>query len=841
MKWFYTVVGILVSIVAVIYTLVFTSMGNGIIQPIIEKKINENTSLKSRLETFKLNTSSFDIVLALTPKNKITIAGNFALLSQSFNISYRLRLNELKELKSLTKKPLYGKFHTEGSIIGNLAKIDIKGVSDIASSKTNYEVILTDLNPSSIKAVIDGAKTEQLLAIVGEAPYAVSSLHVNADMTSINPDNLQGDVKIELNNGKINTALMKRDFNITLPETEFSLNQTAKFHSKEIDYVTTFKSNLAKVLSSGTLSTKPLKTDLKYEIDFRELAMLKPITKSPLRGPFSTKGSVKGDEKLMKILGQSDIAQSNTTYDVELKSLKPSKVIASIKDAKLEKLLYMLGQNTYATANLNADVKLKNLDPKNLLGNAKITLKNGKVNSKLMKRDFNVTIPHTKFAINADTLLKGKDIDYSFDLNSNLAKIGSKGSVKPETMAMDLSYKLNIEMLELLKPITNAPLRGEFNLKGTLKGDKKALHVRGSSDVARSDTSFNIELADFKPKQLNADIKNLQLSKLLYMVEQPHYLNQGVLNTKVRIKDATKGKLDGSITNVISKGLIDGKTTAKSFKFTKMPRVTFDAKTSSTLKGDSINSKIDINSNIITLNVASAKVNLKDSSITSDYVMKLLDLSKLYFATGQQMQGEMAFSGEFKKDKDLDFTAYSKTLDGTIDAHLHNDDFKAKLKNLQTLKILHMIVYPEIFKSDLTGTLDYNIASKSGKLDSNLSGGKFTKNQMADLLKQYSKYDLYKESFETTLKSDIQENKILSQINMRGGSVTISDDKMLIAPKTKQIKSDLKVVINNNPVTIKLRGNVNKPDVKINASELLKREAGKAIEKELGNLLKGFF
>ncbi len=841
MKWIYSILGIFVSIILALYTLVFTSLGNSMLQPIIQEKINEATMLNTKLETFKLNSNSLNILLALTPENKITVVGNFALLSQNFNISYRLRLEELKALKPLTKTVLNGKFHTEGSVIGNLAKIDIKGTSDIASSDTSYDITLRDFNPSSIKAVIDGAKTEELLAIIGKAPYALSSLHVDANMSSINPENLQGDVKIQLLDGKIDTALMKRDFNITIPKTAFSLNQTAHLRAKDINYDMTFNSNLAQILSSGTISPKPLKTDLSYELNFKELALFKPITNAPLRGPFSTKGTVKGNEKLMQVLGESDIAQSLSTYDIELKELKPSKVLANIKNAKLEKLLYMAGQNAYATALLNADIKLQDLNPKNLLGSANITLKNGQINSKLMKKDFNITLPKTTFALDSNTDLKGKDIDYSIDLNSNLAKIGSEGQIKPQTMAMDLSYKLNIEMLELLKPITNAPLRGEFNLQGTAKGDKKLLHVKGTSDLANSKTSFDVNLEKFKPKQINADIKNLQLSKLLYMIEQPHYLKNGVLNTKIRIKDAQEGKLDGTITNTISKGLVDGKTTAKNFDFTKMPRITFDAKTSSTLKGSVIESNVDVNSNILTLDVKSAKVDLKDSSIKSDYVMKLPDLSKLYFATAQEMQGDIAFSGEFKKDKDLDFIAYSKTLDGDIDAHLHNDNFTAKLKDLQTLKILHMIVYPEIFDSSLNGILKYNIAKKYGTLDSKLSDGKFTKNQMADMLKQYSKYDLYKERFESTIKSDIKENSILSELDMRGGSVSISDKKMLIQPKTKQIKSDLKVVINKNPVTIKLRGNVKKPDVKINASELLKREAGKAIERELGNLLKGFF
>ncbi|MEA3521662.1 MAG: hypothetical protein U9R50_01670 [Campylobacterota bacterium] len=841
MKWLYSIIGIVVAVSGLIYGLVFTSIGNSILAPIIEKKINENIALQSRLESFALDSNSFNITLALTPKNKIMLVGNFALLSQNFNISYRLRLNHLEALKPLTQETLYGKFYTEGSVIGDLKNIAIKGSSDIASSLTNYEVTLADFKPSSVKAVIKGAQTQELLALVGKSPYAISSLHVNADMSSIDPENLQGDVRIELNNGHIDTTLMQNDFNISLPKTAFSLTQTAQLRGKNINYNTIFESNLAKILSSGTVSPKPLKTDLKYEINFKELALLQPITNAPLRGPFSTSGTLKGDEKLMKILGKSDLAQSQTSYDVELKALKPAKVLASIKNAKLEKLLYMGGQNSYATAKLNVDIKLKNLDPKNLQGFAELSLTKGKVNSKLMKRDFNVTLPQTTFVLDATTQLKAKDVEYILKLNSNLAKMQSEGVIQPNTMAMDLKYQLNIAMLELLKPITNAPLRGEFNLKGTLKGNKKSLHVKGSSDLASSKTSFDIELIDFKPKQINADIKNLQLTKLLYMVEQPHYLQKGLLTTKVRIKNASSGQLDGTISNTISKGLVDGITTAKNFDFQKMPKITFNAQTHSLLKGDALTSKVDINSTLMILNMASVKVDLKEASLQSDYTMTLVDLSQLYFATEQNMRGNITFNGKLKKDKDLDFTAHSSTLDGSIEAHLHNDDFKAKLTNLQTLKILNMLIYPEIFKSQLTGTLNYNLADKKGTLNSKLIDGKFTKNQMGDLLRQYAKYDLYSERFVSTIVSDISPTRIKTNLAMTGGSVSIKDENMLIAPKSKQIKSDLKIVINKNPVTIKLRGNVAKPDMKIDASEVIKREASKAIEKELGNLLKGLF
>jgi translation initiation factor IF-1 len=665
MKLLYTLLGAIVFIIAALYGLAFTSVGNALVAPSIEKKINEALQLQSSLKTFKLGSDSFEIVLELTPKNTLLASGTYALFSQSFDAKYALELDDLEALKSLSKTELYGAFHTKGHAVGDMKTMTIKGQSDIASSNTTYDVTLTNFNPSSIKAVIEGAKTQELLALVGKAPYALSTLDIHADMSSIDPNNLQGDLSTVIKDGHIDTALMKRDFNVTLPKTEFRLNSTTK--------------------------------------------------------------------------------------------------------------------------------------------------------------------------------LAGERINYDLLLASNLAKLDSKGSIEPKSVAMDLSYQLNIAMLELLKPITNAPLRGKFNLKGTVKGNKQSLHVKGESDLAKSTTTFDAELKEFQPKSIIADIKNLHLPTLLHMLEQPHYLNSGSLNTQIRIKDATAGALDGEVIAAIAKGSIDTKTTAKAFDLKPMPKSTFFLNSHSTLKGDDVTSNIDFNSNLATLSTKMSHFNIGSGALVSDYTLRVIDLSKLYFATGQKMRGAIVFNGDVKKDENLDFTAHSSTLDGTIDAHLHNDDFKAELKNLQTLKMLHMLYYPEIFKSSLNGKVNYNLATQKGTLKSLLSNGRFTKNQMADLTKQYAKFDLYKERFNTTLNSDINKELITTNLSMQSNKASITDEKLLINTKTNRIKANLKLIANKHPITIKLSGDVSKPKVKIDAQDLVKQEATKAVKKELGSFFKKFF
>ena len=665
MKWFIALVAIVLLLGAVLFALLFTPPGNRITGAIIESKLNEKLPLSSKLEQFELSYDALHIMLRLSPENQISITGNYGLFSQSFDIAYNIRLENLETLEVLSRQKLYGALRTEGKVVGNIKHFSVEGSSDIADSKSSYHLIIDDFTPQSIQADIKNAKTDKLLAMAGKAPYALSLLNLQADMRSLDPASLQGDFKLTLDKGRIDTALMQRDFNVSLPKTTFAMS------------------------SSATLA--------------------------------------------------------------------------------------------------------------------------------------------------------GKRVNYTSALTSNLATITSNGMIEPETLNMDLNYALKIAKLELFKPLTNAPLRGDIIVKGTAKGTKEKLYVKATSDLAKSNTTINAELREFKPKSLQADIKKLSLERLLYMIEQPHYLNGGMLDAVITLNNASIEHLQGKVTTVVTGGKIDVATVQEAFEFTHMPSITFNTNTVSTLDPSEIVTTLQAHSNVITLNVPNAAFYPKTKTLQSDYNATFHDLNLLQFITKQKIRGSLTCKGEIVKDKALKVTFDSSTLGGNIHALFENNHLNASLNNLETLKMLHMLYYPEVFASTLNGTLQYTLKSKSGTLDATMSKGRFTQNAMGDLLKKHAKYNLYKERVESTLSSTIEPKLIRSNLSMKGGSISINDPKMQLYTESQQIKSNLKITANNNPLIIKLRGDVKKPKVSIDASELIKREAGKAVKKELNKLIKDLF
>ncbi len=766
--------------------------------------------------------------------------GNVVVAPLGMDLGYALNVKELALLRPLSGAPLRGAFATKGSVKGDESALRITGTSDIAGSDSRYDVTLAEFKPFKVLAKVNHASLSKLLYMAGEEQYADGNVNLDVDLTDLDPKHLQGRATLDVGKGRIFPKLMHKAYGITVPKSGFTTRFNADLKGEAIDYGLVLRSNLATIDSKGSFAPDTLESDITYDLNIKELALFRPLTNTPLRGPLSTNGQIKGDRKTMRIEGRSDIAASETRYDVSLKEMQLEKLQATIKNARLEKLIYMSGQPGFASGVLNVDLHLDGLDPDDMKGNVNVAITEALFNEKVLREAYKVNLPKTAFSSDLSAELKGREIAYAAAFASKLAKIDSKGRLEPKSMAMDLDLQLAIAKLELLKPVTGAPLRGPLALSATAKGDKKSLKVSGKAKIAGADADFTAGLESFSPRSVKAKVADLQLSKLLYMVGQPNYA-QGLINIDADIDDARPGRFSGNVKTTVSKGEVNTKTVEKAFAFTKMPTTTFSIKTVSHLSKDFIDTKVNVESTLANLNVERARFDVKKVSLHADYLADVPDLDRLYFATERHLKGSLKATGELSKTKDLDFTAHTKLFGGTVDAKLHNDDLHADMKKLNTLGILKMIIYPEVFDSTLDGRLDYNLAKKSGTFHAKTTDGRFTRNVMLDLVKQYGRTDLYKENFVSTFDSRIKEEHIRTDLVMRSNKSSIIGKNVYLNSQTKQVDAKLDINANNNPLKVELKGRVDQPKVKVDASKLIEKEIKKEAGKQINKLLKGLF
>lgn len=439
-------------------------------------------------------------------------------------------------------------------------------------------------------------------------------------------------------------------------------------------------------------------------------------------------------------------------------------------------------------------------------------------------------------------------IDFVANIDNN-SYININGGLSILGKQFDLNYDIKVEELSKLNNLTNTNLRGKLNTMGTIKGDEKLLVVDGKSDLFESRTNYNAKLVNFEPRDIVFNLNKAKIDQLLYMLNQPIYA-KGFVSIEGKLKD-----MKGNILTKITNGKVNNSIVNKMFNQKLLRPFIFHGDIITALSKEKMDSKVNFYTTMANIFVKQARVNLKDGSIKSDYLVKVDDLSKLYDVAQMKMRGNLLLNGEVKKDKNLTVTGNSNLLGGKVDFKLFNDDFTSSIKSIELVKALHMMYYPEVFTSKTDLDLNYNLATKKGVLEGSLIDGQFKRNKFSSLLHTFAKFDLTKEVYEkVVLKSNINKDIIKSTVDMKSKLTTINVVHSTIDNKKRVVDALIKTNLKGIEFDTLVTGSLDKPEVKMDTSKLLltnekvrkeKKRLERKIQEKLGDkaggLLKGLF
>ena len=314
--------------------------------------------------------------------------------------------------------------------------------------------------------------------------------------------------------------------------------------------------------------------------------------------------------------------------------------------------------------------------------------------------------------------------------------------------------------------------------------------------------------------------------------------------------DAGANSLSGKVETRVTKGVLDSKYLSKMYEFASpMPKTSFNLKAETLLKGDIADTKAEFNSNIADIDIKSAKFTLKDGSIKSDYKLSVPDLDTLFFVTKRHIRGSLVADGDISKAKDLDLTFNSNIAKGKVAAKLHNDELLADVSSVSANAVLHMFFYPEIADASLNAKIDYNLAQSRGSMKAQVADAVFVKNQTFDLIKQYTKVDMYREHFNGDVSAKIDKESVLASVDLRSKEASIKTAATKLNTKTNKIDTDITLRAKKNEISGRLVGDIDSPKIVIDLEKFMKSEAGKkveekvnkVIEKEINKLFKKLF
>ena len=469
--------------------------------------------------------------------------------------------------------------------------------------------------------------------------------------------------------------------------------------------------------------------DLALKVDARDIAVLGELVDTPLQGSFVINTTAKGSLEYLEVNTTSDIAKSFTDIRVTLQDFTPTAILANIKDAQIKEFLAMAGIKPYASGSLSLEADIKGDKDMNFNGNALLQIAQGLVDSTLIKKDFDIDVPKTTFVTTLNALFDMDKLNHDFSFNGNIGNIHSSGQTLLKTLSTNTSYAVDLSDLSAFTPLVGMPIRGSFNTKGEVKGGMESLEIKGSSNIASSNTSYEALLKNLAPDTIKAQVSNLKLDTLLWMIYMPRYADMR-LNLNAVVSELDKGL--SSKSDLTLTGTTNNAVMKKEFDL-DMPNTKFNLTSGVVLKqgiGEA-NSKLD--SDIANLNLAKTQINLKDSSFVVPYIATIPNLKKLKFLTGMELAGVFKAQGTAKLKDTLYADFSTQSLGGSIDAKLDNNKLFASLKDVNTLKLFSIAQLKPVFSSNMNGDFNYDTLTEKGTLKAVLSNGKLMPNEITQL------------------------------------------------------------------------------------------------------------
>ncbi|MCP4969304.1 MAG: hypothetical protein GY932_01775 [Arcobacter sp.] len=585
----------------------------------------------------------------------------------------------------------------------------------------------------------------------------------------------------------------------------------------------------------GKLAIFEKSVDLAYDINIKNLSKLQNFTKQKLNGSFSTKGIIKGTQEKAIVKGISSFASSDTTYNIDLIDFKLTNIVFNVKHANIKELLHIVNQPLYANGKIDINANIKDANIKTLDGLITTKISNGILNVKALNKELKVN-PKTPISFNGDFVTKlSPDLaDTKVVFDSSIAKLNiQKATVDLKSFDINSDYKLFVKNLSKLEYLINQKFNGSFSTSGNVSVKKGDITVDGISDIFKSNTKYEAKVVNSNPESINILVKKANISSLLNLLNQPNYAN-GLINIDAKIKSADIKNLDGKILTTILDGKVNNSVVNKEFKQKLKKLLGFKGEIITDLVKTQAISKIDLNTTVANLDMKKAVFDIAKSEFTSDYILNASNLSKLYDVTQTKMRGAVKFTGNIKQGKDLlSVDGKSNIFGGNINFNLLNDNFKAKVSEVEIKDLTHMLYYPEIFTSKSNIDVNYNISTKVGKIGGNLINGKFIKNQYSNIINTFARFDLTKEVYnKVEIKSDMNKNIIKTVIDMQSKYTTIKVPKSTLNTEKNSIDALVKTSIKKYTFDTTIKGNLSNPKVRVDTKAFLKNKYGKKVKEK---------
>lgn len=817
LAWF---CGILLVLVVALYCVLFSSFGNSVLKPFVEKIASEKIGMEFRLEKFELGFSSFDILAIINGELGVESKGKYSLFSSQFDLNYNTQAKSFNGMQiDLSLK---------GEALGSFDNFVANGSGSLAGSNIRFASRIKDYAPLELKLDAKELDLAALSMIALKKAYISGKLSAVADIAG-----QEGTAK--LNSAKIIiTKEAQNDFGISLPANfALSLNSDIKLLGKQVAATTRLKSALANLSAKNTsynFENGEITSD--FNVDIANLAALEPIIKQKLNGSIKVVGNAKIANGAMEFLD----AKINGLGGEILASLKDNELNANIKNLKLAQALSLAGLAPLANSDISGTAKITNLnDTKKIKGSANLTLSSGVLNHKQMNALLGSDLS-SDVSFNAQNKLEiaSGTLNFNSVLNSPVIEnLGAKGSY---TLAngdakIDLAGKIAD-----LGAIFGSGAKSPANIKANV-GLKAGELSDGDIDIK----GFGGEiLAEVKGKALNANIKNIKAEQVLAMTTFGSLFN-GEVNAELSLDGLNLQNLNGRGELSVKNGVFNAAAMSKLLEAKFPENVKFSLNFKPTFTNSVAYFSSNFASDIANISKFDGSYNLQKNALDAAYSANVSDLSKLSFLTGVALYTPLNVSGKIAStNQAINASANSDIFGSNTDITFKSGVLNANMKNAKIEQILKALGYEQFYIGSTNMTFDYNTASKLGEFNANILNAHLAKTGLTELISSVlGGRDITTEVYENgVVKGTIKGDIITFDANMHSKRSDINVKQASINTKSKALNIPVSANYEKTDIGIDITGTTDAPKYAL-SSQYLQQKAEQGVEKLIDKAFKG--
>ena len=820
MKFLAWVCGILLVLVVALYCVLFSSFGNSVLKPFVEKIASEKIGMEFRLEKFELGFSSFDILAIINGELGVESKGKYSLFSSQFDLNYNTQAKSFNGMQiDLSLK---------GEALGSFDNFVANGSGSLAGSSIRFASRIKDYAPLELKLDAKELDLAALSMIALKKAYITGKLSAVADIAG-----QEGTAK--LNSAKIIiTKEAQNDFGISLPANfALSLNSDIKLLGKQVAATTRVKSALANLSAKNTsynFENGEITSD--FNVDIANLAALEPIIKQKLNGSIKVAGNTKIANGAMEFLD----AKINGLGGEILASLKDNELNANIKNLKLAQALSLAGLAPLANSDISGTAKITNLnDTKKIKGSANLTLSSGVLNHKQMNALLGSDLS-SDVSFNAQNKLEiaSGTLNFNSVLNSPVIEnLGAKGSY---TLANG-DAKINLAgKIADLGAIFGSGAKSPANIKANV-GLKAGELSDGDIDIK----GFGGEiLAKVKGKALNANIKNIKAEQVLAMTTFGSLFN-GEVNAELSLDGLNLQNLNGRGELSVKNGVFNAVAMSKLLETQFPENVKFSLNFKPTFTNSVAYFSSNFASDIANISKFDGSYNLQKNALDAAYSANVSDLSKLSFLTGVALYTPLNVSGKIAStNQAINASANSDIFGSNTDITFKSGVLNANMKNAKIEQILKALGYEQFYIGTTNMAFDYNTASKFGEFNANILNAHLAKSGLTALISSVlGGRDITTEVYENgVVKGRVTGDIITFDANMHSKRSDINVKQASINTKSKALNIPVSANYEKTDIGIDITGTTQAPKYAL-SSQYLQQKAEQGVEKLIDKAFKG--